>query len=121
MTIGAKITFEGNIGKDPEMKSCNNGDFVTSSVGVYEKKDETTWYNLTAFGHRSKELFEAKKGDRVEIFGRFKPRPWKNKEGVEKISMDVTVLSCVVLPKFKSATGTQQPEVASKFSDDLPF
>ncbi len=94
-----KIILIGNLGRDPEMSYTPNGLAVTKfSIAVTrneksasgERQKETDWYNITAF----RQLAETcntylKKGNKVYVEGRISQRKYTDRNGVERISLDV--------------------------------
>jgi len=117
--INNAFTFEGNIGRDPEMKSTKTGtDMVTSSVGVYRSKEQTDWFNLKAFGTAAKQLHEAKKGDKIQGFGNVNVSEYTDKNGNKQKSVDIMLNYCRVLPKMTGNVGDTKP---ASHAEDLPF
>ncbi len=94
-----KVTLIGRLGKDPEMSYTPNGLAVTKfaiAVNHYsksqtgERQEETWWYNITAFGKQAETSNTyLKKGSRVYVDGRLTPRKYTDRNGVERVSLDV--------------------------------
>ncbi len=96
-----KIILIGRLGRDPEMSYTPNGLAVTKfSVAVSrysksptgERQEDTDWYNVTAF----RQLAETcntylKKGSKVYVEGRISQRKYTDRNGAERISLDVTL------------------------------
>ena len=99
-----KITLIGNLGRDPEMSYTPAGLAVTkftlaisrpstdrNNTGPNgERQRETDWYNITAFGKTAETCNQyLHKGNRVYVEGRFTPRRYTDKNGAERIALDV--------------------------------
>ncbi len=68
------ITISGNLGKDPELRTLNNGDKVLGfSVGVrqgYGDRSSTNWFRCSVFGKRGESLERhLRKGMKVVVQG----------------------------------------------------
>ncbi len=112
-----KIILIGNLGRDPEMSYTPNGLAVTKfSIAVTrneknangERIKETDWYNITAF----RQLAETcntylKKGNKVYVEGRISQRKYTDRNGVERISLDV------ILSEMENVTPRDQAGVGS--------
>lgn len=97
------VTFiSGNLGKDAEVKSRDNGSkYLSFSLANTEKKyngeKQTTWYNCTmnVFGDGGPKLADyLKKGTRVAVIGRTAERTGDNGEIVHYFNVtDIELLS----------------------------
>jgi single-strand DNA-binding protein len=98
-----QATILGNLGKDPEIRTLNNGDRVcnlsiaTSETwkdkSTGEKKEQTEWHRVTIFNDGLAKVCEQylKKGDTVLIQGQIKTRKWTDQQGVDKYSTEIVV------------------------------
>ena len=137
-----KVILVGNIGKDPELKYMPSGEPVanlslaTSSSGkdkaTGEKKEETEWHRLTAYGKLAGIIGDyCKKGKSIYVEGRLKTRKWQDKEGVERYTTEIIVDQMQLLGGRESAgtehnpapekQATQAPKRAADLDDDIPF
>lgn len=94
-----KILLIGNLGRDPERNSASDGTPITKfSLAVNstyktksgEKKEETEWFTIVAW----RQLAETcerylHKGSRVYIEGRLSQRKYTDREGIQRIAVDV--------------------------------
>src|SRR5947209_20079245 len=94
-----KIILIGNLGRDPELQVTSDGTpFTRFSLAVSrtykssngEKKEETEWFNVVAW----RQLAETcerylHKGSKVYIEGRITQRKYTDKNGIERIAVDV--------------------------------
>ena len=119
-----KIFLLGNVGQEPQVKTFDNGDSITSfSLATSdqwtdksgEKRESTEWHNCVAYRQLSKIAADfVKKGSKVFVEGRIKTRSWDNKEGVKQYRTEVEILKLLVLDK--------RGEMAEpSASTDIPF
>ena len=102
-----KVILVGNLGKDPEVRSTNDGTKVASlSVATSENwKDRTTgekrerveWHRVVIFNDRLVEIAERflKKGSKLYLEGALQTRKWTDNSGAERYTTEV------VLQKFR--------------------
>lgn len=98
-----KVTLIGNLGRDPEIRSFNNGGRVANlSVATSEswkdkatgeRKERTEWHRVAIFNDRLVDIAEKhlKKGAKVYIEGALETRKWTDQAGVEKFSTEVVL------------------------------
>ena len=130
-----KIMLIGNLGKDPDMSYTQAGTAITKfSLAVNrrskdretgERKDETTWFNVTAFDRLGETCNEfLHKGSKVYIEGRMTSRKFTDKDGVERTFWDVVASEMQMLdPKGASQGGEYGASGGSGGAtpDDIPF
>ena len=102
-----KVCLLGNVGRDPEVRSMNNGGKVVNlSVATSEtwkdknsgeRQEKTEWHRVVIFNDKIGEVAEkyVKKGSRIYIEGSLQTRKWTDQSGAEKYSTEV------VLQKFR--------------------
>lgn len=130
----ARISFEGNIGTEPEIKFLANGQGVCEfSVAVNQRKkvgDEwkdvnTTWYRVSVWGKLAESAVEMKKGSRVLVVGTLIGEAWE-KDGKSGFSLRVTpeqVAPSLVFTKTAHRQDSQEDPWATKpqqSNDDAP-
>ena len=98
-----KVTLVGNLGKDPESRSFQNGGKVVSfSVATSEswkdknsgeRKDKTEWHNVSIFSEGLARVAEQylKKGSKVYLEGQLETRKWQDKDGNDRFTTDVVL------------------------------
>lgn len=98
-----KVILIGNLGKDPEIRSFQNGGRVASfSIATSEswkdktsgeKKEKTEWHRVSVFNEHIVGVVERylKKGAKVYIEGQLETRKWTDKEGQEKYTTEVVL------------------------------
>ena len=145
-----RATLIGNIGKDPEIKTLQNGrKFVSFSLATSkryrdnngEQKEETQWHNIVIWG-KPAETFEnigIVKGTQLYIEGEITNRSWTDQAtGQKRYTTEINVSSFQILSS-RNTQGTSgngasnvgayganqqtrpQPEYNSSDEDDLPF
>lgn len=122
------ITITGNITKDAELRTLNNGDSVASfSVADNQGKDKPAiFWNCSLFGKRADSLAQyLTKGQPVTVIGTVSEREWTDKDGQKRKSMDVRVNDVALQGGAKqgSAPAPQRQQQAPQFDDasDIPF
>jgi single-strand DNA-binding protein len=102
-----KVILIGNIGRDPEIRSTNDGTRVANmSVATSEswkdkasgeRKERTEWHRVVVFNDRLVEIIEKylKKGSKVYLEGTLQTRKWTDKDNQERYTTEV------VLGKFR--------------------
>ena len=124
-----KIMLIGNLGRDPELNVTPDGTPVTKfSIAVNrvykaasgERKEETEWFNIVAWRQLA-EITERylHKGSKVYVEGRLTQRKYTDREGVQRMAVDVIASQVEMLdskPAAEPATETGE----DPFLPDLP-
>jgi single-strand DNA-binding protein len=124
-----KVILLGNLGKDPETRTLDNGNKVTNfslaTSEVYnnqkgEKVKETEWHNISFFGGLA-EICEKylTKGSQIYIEGKIQTRSYEQ-DGVTKYATNILGYSLKMLGKAAPEQGQQQEEKVDS-GNDLPF
>lgn len=143
-----KVILVGNLGRDPEVRYAQSGMAICKlSVAVTERvkdgdawKDATEWFRVTVFGKTAENAGQyLQKGKQVYVEGRLKTDKYKDKDGVEKTSIEVIANTLQFLggagggrggrdagaPAGASAGGSKggdaPPPSDGFIDDDLPF
>lgn len=93
-----KVQLIGNVGKDPEVTSFDNGSkvakFTLATSEKYtdksgQKQERTDWHNIVAWGPQA-DLVEkyVTKGRQLYIEGQIRNRSWEQ-DGVKKFATDI--------------------------------
>jgi len=128
-----KVFLTGRLGKDPEVKTIDNGatvaNFTLATSEYYkdkttgERKEITEWHNIVAWrGLADVAGKYLKKGSLVTIVGKNKTRSWE-KDGITRYTTEVVADELEMLggPKAKTDTTPEGAATADTKSDDLPF
>ena len=88
-----KATIVGNLGADPELRSTSGGLQVCNlrvAVAGEKKTDETTWWRVVCFRQPAEYASTyLKKGALVLCEGKIKQSKWKDKQGQERVSLEL--------------------------------
>jgi single-strand DNA-binding protein len=98
-----KVTLIGNLGKDPEVRSFQNGGKVANLTlatteswkdkASGERKEKTEWHRIAITNEGLVGVVEKylKKGAKVYIEGQLETRKWTDKDGAEKYTTEVVL------------------------------
>jgi single-strand DNA-binding protein len=98
-----KVILVGNLGKDPEARSMNNGGEVVSfSIATSEswndkasgeRKEKTEWHNIVIFnenlGRVAKQYL--RKGSTCYIEGALQTRKWTDQSGADRYTTEIVL------------------------------
>ncbi|HEY7864390.1 MAG TPA: single-stranded DNA-binding protein, partial [Psychromonas sp.] len=132
------LSATGNIGRDAELRftaetpTKPNGEAVAqfsfALTSGYGDKAITTWINCNLWGKRAETLAPMLlKGTQIGITGELTNRPYKDKQGNEKYSLELRVNDITLLGKRLENSNAQETRKAEpslpddKFEDDIPF
>lgn len=141
MSSYAKVILVGNLGRDGELKYTQNQKAVLDfSLAVSERfggggesgsgpEAITTWYRISLWGRQAESLKPyLLKGKQVLVEGRLRPREYTDREGKNRISLDVRADGIVLLGSRQGSAaeaGGPPQELArddNAFADDdIPF
>ena len=97
-----KVILVGNLGKDPEIRSLNNGDRVANlslatsetwrDKSTGERKEKTEWHRVVIFNDNIVKVCESylRKGSTVYVEGSLATRKYEQ-NGVEKFTTEVVI------------------------------
>lgn len=142
-----KVMLIGNLGKDPEVKTLDNGakiaTFPLATSENYKDKEgnrqtRTEWHNLVLWRGLA-DIAEnyLHKGSQVFVEGRLSTRKWEDKEGHTRYTTEVIGDNLVLLGRagegggqaqsgaaFSAGMTSNRPsndELMTDAADDLPF
>ncbi len=136
-----KVILVGNLGKDPEVKTLENGakvaNFTLATSESYKNKEgqrvtQTEWHNIVLWRGLA-EIAERylQKGNQVYIEGKIKSRSWDDKDGVKRYTTEILGDNLTMLggrrdsdegePSKPAAASTAPEANAGEEKDDLPF
>lgn len=138
-----KVILIGSLGRDPDVRTMQNGGKVVNlSVATSErwkdrdgnKQEKTEWHRVTIFNEHLCKVAEnyLRKGSKLFLEGALQTRKWTDQSGQEKYTTEI------VLAKFKGElailnspdggarepqnSGNQRPPPdLSDLDDDIPF
>ena len=124
----ASATIIGHLGADGETRKTTKGTTVFSArMAVntgYGDNKVTTWWKVSAFGKNAETLekFNLSKGDVIGFVGEPYQRSWKDKDGNEKLSLELDISSFILLGEKKdSAPKTQRASIPNDDPDPYGF
>ena len=97
-----KVILIGNLGKDPEVRTMQNGNKVANLTlatsenwkdkNTGERKEKTEWHRVVIFGNLAG-IAESylKKGSKVYICGQLQTRKWQDQSGQDKYTTEVVL------------------------------
>ena len=144
-----KVILVGNLGRDPEIRSMQNGGRVCNlSLATSEswrdkqsgeRREKTEWHRVVIFDEKLVDIAEKylRKGAKIYVEGQLQTRKWQDQSGQDRYSTEV------VLQRFRSQMtmldGRRDDSMAgepagggysdsgggggggSDFDDDIPF
>jgi len=111
-------TVVGNLADDPELRFITDGTAVCkfrlantprvrNANGDWQD-GEPTWVNVTCWRGLAENVAETlKRGSRAIAYGKLENRPYDDKEGVKRYSLDLTAEACGPDLTFATATITK--------------
>jgi len=97
-----RVMLIGNLGRDPECRTFQNGGKVCNlRIATSEKwkdrdgnkQERTEWHTVAVFQEGAVRFAEQylKKGDKVYVEGKLETRKWQDQSGQDRYSTEVTV------------------------------
>jgi single-strand DNA-binding protein len=98
-----KVMIIGNLGRDPEVRSFQNGGEVCNlriatsenwkDKNTGERREKTEWHSVAIFQEGLVRVAEQylKKGSTVYIEGKLQTRKWQDQSGVDKYSTEIVL------------------------------
>ena len=133
-----KVALLGRVGKDPAIKSFNNGgkvaEFSIATDDSYKDKsgnkvEQTDWHNIRCTYPKLCDVIESyvKRGSLLYVEGKIKTRSWDDKDGNKRYATEVVIESLKLLggkdgAGHSEAAGTSQEQKdIEEANNDLPF
>ena len=98
-----KVILIGNLGRDPEVRSFQNGGKVCNlriatsenwkDKNTGERREKTEWHSVAIFNDGLVRIAEQylKKGSKVYIEGQLQTRKWQDQSGADRYSTEVVL------------------------------
>ncbi len=136
-----KVILVGNLGKDPEVRTLENGakvaNFTLATSESYKNKEgqrvtQTEWHNIVLWRGLA-EIAEKylQKGNQVYIEGKIRTRSWDDKDGNKRYTTEILGDNLTMLGGRRDSDDSDSspakveekaPEAnAGDEKDDLPF
>lgn len=142
-----KVTLIGNLGRDPEIRTTNEGkeiaSFTVATSDVWkdratgEKRERTEWHRIVVFNEGLVGVIKnyMQKGSKVFIEGSLQTRKWTDPQGAEKYTTEVVLqnynATLILLdsresgiPRSSAGEGAHENEKQlehSELDDEIPF
>jgi single-strand DNA-binding protein len=130
-----KVILVGNVGKDPEARSLQNGGEVVSfSVATSEtwtrdgqKQERTEWSSVVVFNEHIAKVVKqyVKKGSKVYLEGQLQTRKWQDQNGNDRYTTEVVLQKFkgeLVLLSSKASERDEPTRESNPFDEDsVPF
>ena len=98
-----KVILVGNLGKDPEVRSTQDGTKIVNLAlatsetwndrASGERKEKTEWHRIVIFNDRIADVAERflKKGAKIYVEGSLQSRKWTDQTGQERYTTEVVI------------------------------
>jgi single-strand DNA-binding protein len=98
-----KVILVGNLGRDPEVRSTQDGSKVANlslatseswkDKNSGERRERTEWHKVAIFNERLVDVAEKylKKGSKVYIEGQLQTRKWTDQSGQERYTTEIVL------------------------------
>lgn len=140
-----KVILVGNLGRDPESRSFQNGGKVVNlriatseswkDRNSGERKEKTEWHSVAIFNEGLANVAERflRKGSKVYIEGQLQTRKWQDQNGADKFSTEIVLQGFNSVLTMLDGPGDQQrqdsgrqgsnpnPGFADDLDDNVPF
>jgi single-strand DNA-binding protein len=138
-----KVILVGNLGKDPEIRSTQDGrEIANLSLATAEswkdkssgeRKEKTEWHRVVIFNEGLVKVAKSylKKGAKVYLEGQLQTRKWTDQSGTEKYSTEVVLAAfggtLVMLDSKSAASDDSKPAhraaapATALIDDEIPF
>jgi single-strand DNA-binding protein len=138
-----KVTLIGNLGRDPEVRTLENGtkvgSFTLATNENYKDKNDqwqslTEWHNIVVWRYQAEKAErELKKGSLAYVEGKITHRKYQDKDGVERFTTEIVAAQVYSLerkenpnrqepmPTLDSQSSQIDKSGDERMGDDLPF
>lgn len=127
-----KVIILGHVGKDPEVKTTQQGMVIANfSIATSEQwkdkqtseaKEHTEWHRITLYGRLAEIASQfIRKGSKVYIEGKLATRKWQDKDtGQDRYATDIIGKSLQLLSPKTQGDSEDAPDLQAMDSD-IPF
>lgn len=139
-----KVTLIGNVGRDPEIRSTQDGrEIATVTLATSdswkdkasgERKEKTEWHKVVVFSEGLVNIIKnyVKKGSKLYIEGSLQTRKWVDNAGAERYTTEIVLQnfnSALLMldgrnsagDSFSSENGSGSNFMAEEIDDEIPF
>ncbi len=98
-----KVIIIGNLGRDPEVRSFQNGGKVVNlriatsetwrDKASGERKERTEWHSVAIFNENIAKIAEQylRKGSKVYLEGQLETRKWQDQSGADRYTTEIVI------------------------------
>lgn len=98
-----KVILVGNLGRDPESRSFQNGGKVVNlriatsenwkDRATGERREKTEWHSVAIFNENIGRIAEQylRKGSKVYIEGQLQTRKWQDQQGADRYTTEIVI------------------------------
>ena len=130
------VTLIGHLGKDPEIRTMQNGERVAQFPAATserwkdkqtgEQKERTEWHRIVIFDQNLVKLAEKhlNKGSKAYIEGQLATRKWTDNNGIERYTTEIILRAYhgkIVLLDSKNDEGQNHTQTSNYLDDEIPF
>jgi single-strand DNA-binding protein len=137
-----RVILLGHVGKDPEIRSMQNGKEVASfslaTSDYWKDKDgnkqtKTEWHSIVVFGNLVSVIKAyVKKGSKIYVEGALQTQKWTDNKGIDRYRTDVILqgFNCSLQMLDSKGSGDNSSPVETTkessvvdgvYNDDIPF
>ncbi len=130
-----KVTLIGHVGKDPDVRSLQNGNEIASfSLSTSERwkdkggqrQEKTEWHNIIIFNKGLIGVVKGyvNKGSRLYVEGKLTTRKWIDKDCNDRYTTEVLLDnfgSRIILLDGRKGDSDYHQQSQSPLNDDIPF
>lgn len=141
-----KVTLIGNVGRDPEIRTTQDGKEIASITLATseswkdrlsgERKERTEWHRIVVFADGLVNIIKnyIKKGSKIYIEGALQTRKWVDNTGAERYSTEIVLQNynsvLLMLDNSRSGSGdsfssdsssSSNNFTAEEIDDEIPF
>jgi single-strand DNA-binding protein len=124
------VSITGRLGQDPELRYTQSGkpvvNFSLANNTGFGENRQTHWFTVVAWNGQAEAVVNhLEKGAQVGVEGFLQTRKWTDKEGNNRVSVEIVANRVDFLGSFKSAddNGSTPSTLlpAPDEADDVPF
>ena len=122
------ITIYGRLGGDPQIRQVKDANVTTFTIADTSRRKGadgqqiTNWFTCSAWRQVGETIAKyCHKGDSLMIVGDLVMRPYKDKNGQDRTSIEVTVSDMAFGEKNRHVQPDVTPAAPQQGDDELPF
>lgn len=127
-----KVMLIGNLGREPEIRSTQSGEWVPNlslatserwrDKQTGEKREKTEWHRIVIFNEKLVDVAERylRKGSKVYIEGKLQTRKWTDQNGQEKYTTEIVLAKFNGVITMLDRAGNDNASGGDHVDDDGP-